>query len=74
MNVDENLPFFFTSIKLSDADWLCKENLNLKEEYGFSIISQRVHGILDVTKPPKKVISGIPYYMILANPLYFRDF
>jgi hypothetical protein len=38
MNVDENLPFFFTSIKLSDADWLCKENLNLKEEYGFSII------------------------------------
>jgi hypothetical protein len=38
MNVDENLPFFFTSIKLSDADWLVKENHNLKEEYGFSII------------------------------------
>lgn len=74
MNVDENLPFFFTSIKLSDADWLCKENLNLKENYGFSIIPRRVHQILDTTSPPKKAISGIPYYMLLANPLYFREF
>jgi hypothetical protein len=26
INVDENLPYFFTAIKLSDADWLIKEN------------------------------------------------
>jgi hypothetical protein len=30
INVDENLPFFFTAIKLKDADWLIKENDNLK--------------------------------------------
>lgn len=74
INVDENLPFFFTGIKLSDADWLVKENLNLKEEYGFSIISSKVHRILDTTSPPRKAIQGIPYYIILANPLYYRDF
>jgi hypothetical protein len=26
MNVDENLPFFFTSINLQHSDWLIKEN------------------------------------------------
>jgi len=30
--------------------------------------------ILDVTSPPKKSIVGVPYYIILANPLYYRDF
>jgi hypothetical protein len=74
INVDENLPFFFTSIKLADADWLVKENQNLKEEYGFSIISGKTSKVLDTTSPPKKAIQGIPYYMILANPVYFRDF
>jgi hypothetical protein len=42
INVDENLPKFFDSIRLKDADWLIKENDNLKEEYGFTIISKRV--------------------------------
>jgi len=35
INVDENLPYFFTGIRLKDADWLIKENENLKEHYGF---------------------------------------
>jgi len=74
INVDENLPFFFTAIKLADADWLVKENENLRDEYGFSIISEEVHDILDTTKPPKKAIQGVPYYIILANPMYYRDF
>lgn len=47
INVDENLPRFFDSIKLRDADWLLKENDNLKEEYGFEIISEEVSKILD---------------------------
>ena len=74
INVDENLPFFFTAIKLSDADWLVKENMNLKDEYGFSIISSKVSRILDTTGTPRKAIQGVPYYIILANPLYYRDF
>ena len=74
INVDENLPQFFTSIKLSDADWLLSENKNLKENYGFQIISDQVADILDTVGPPKKAIQGVPYYIILANPLYYRDF
>jgi hypothetical protein len=35
ISVDENLPQFFTSIKLRDADWLIAENANLKDNYGF---------------------------------------
>ena len=30
--------------------------------------------ILDVVSPPKKSIQGIPYYIVLANPAYYRDF
>jgi hypothetical protein len=54
--VDENLPFFFTALRLSDADWLIQENENLKTRYGFEIISEEVSSILDVVKPPKKSI------------------
>jgi hypothetical protein len=74
INVDENLPFFYTGLKLSDADWIVKENENLRDEYGFSILSEDVANILDTTKPPKKAIQGVPYYIILANPMYARDF
>jgi len=56
INVDENLPFFFTAITLANADWLLKENENLKENYGFQVVSDEVCEILDVVKPPKKAI------------------
>jgi hypothetical protein len=74
INVDENLPFFFTAIKLGDADWLLAENKVLKEQYAFDIINEQVRGILDKVGSPKKSIQGVPYYIILANPLYYRDF
>lgn len=74
IEVDENLPQFFNSIRLRDADWLLKENQNLKEEYGFAVISKKVADILDTVGTPKKAIQGVPYYFILANPLYYRDF
>jgi len=56
INVDENLPFFFTAVKLADADWILKENDNLKENYGFEIISPEVAKILDCLPTPKKTI------------------
>ncbi|CDW71360.1 UNKNOWN [Stylonychia lemnae] len=73
INVDQNLPFFFKSIRLREAAWLLKENKNLKEEYGFSIISREIEDTLQKIKIPKKAIQGVPYYIILANPLYTRD-
>lgn len=56
INVDENLPFFFKAVRLRDADWLIKENENLKKVYGTEIISKEVSDILDVVSPPKKSI------------------
>lgn len=35
MEVDENLPNFFSAVKLSDADWIVNENKHLRETYGF---------------------------------------
>jgi len=74
INVDENLPKFFEAIRLRDTDWIIAENRNLKEEYGFSIVSRKIMQILDTVGSPKKAIQGVPYYIILANPLYSRDF
>lgn len=42
LNVDENLPSFYKAVRLSDADWLIKENANLKNNYCFEIISEEV--------------------------------
>lgn len=42
LNVDENLPYFFTGVKHSDAEWLLMENNNLKKNYGFTIITDEV--------------------------------
>ena len=74
LNVDENLPFFFTGLKLKDADWLLQEYNNLSENYGVEIISKEVAKTLDLVGTPKKSIVGVPYYFILSNPLYYRDF
>ena len=35
ISVDENLPNFFQAVKLSDADWMVFENMNLRNQYGF---------------------------------------
>ena len=29
---------------------------------------------MDTVGQPKKAIQGVPYYIILSNPLYYRDF
>ena len=33
IEVDENLPNFFESVKLSDADWVVEENKYYRETY-----------------------------------------
>lgn len=74
INVDENLPNFFKAIKLPQADWMIMEDKNLEENYGFSIVPDDITKILDTIYPPKNAIQGVPYYFILNNPLYCRDF
>ena len=42
IEVDEDLPHFFSAVKLSDADWVVYENKNLRETYGFDIVQPYV--------------------------------
>jgi len=72
--VDEDLPSFFEAVKLSDADWVVHENKNLKENYGFSMVTEEVEQRLDDLKLAKKTVRGVTWYNILANPYYARLF
>jgi len=72
--VDENLPNFFEAVKLSDADWMVFENMNLRENYGFQFIPTKVEQRLDDWQLAKKPINGVAWYNILASPYYARLF
>jgi len=74
IEVDENLPLFFKSVKLSDADWLVKEAAYLEKTYEFSFAKQSLVDRLDAWELAKKPISGIAWYNLLANPAYVRQF
>lgn len=72
--VDEDLPNFFKSVKLQQADEVVKEYTNLKENYGVEYEDPTVINILDHTSMPKKAIQGTPWYNILSNPSYSDEF
>ena len=74
ISVDEDLPNFFTSIKLNQADEIIKESDNMRDNYGFEIEDPQTLEILDHTKMPKKAIQGTPWYNILSNPEYSDSF
>jgi len=74
IEVDENLPNFFKAVKLSDADWLVKENNYYDEKYGIRFTGKSAIDKLDDWKVAKNPISGIAWYNVLANPVYMRDF
>ena len=54
--VDEDLPHFFEAVKLSHADELIKENINMQTNYGFEHNDPDTIEILDATKLPKRAI------------------
>jgi len=72
--VDEDLPSFYHAVKLSDADWVVYENKNLRDNYGFSMVSRDVEQTLDDWQLAKRSIRGVAWYNILANPYYARLF
>lgn len=72
--VDEDLPNFFKSVKLSQADELIAENTNMMENFGFEPNDPDTIRILDSTVVPKKAIQGTPWYQILSNFNYANEF
>jgi hypothetical protein len=57
-------------VKLSEADWLVKENKYYKGTYQMELIEDDLSTKLDDTKVAKSPIQGIHWYSILANPAY----
>ena len=72
--VDENLPNFFEAVPLTESDWVIAENKNLRENYGFNMMQRELEDKLDSLPESKKTIGGVPWYQVLANPAYARDF
>lgn len=74
IKVDEDLPNFFKSVKLTQADELILENVNMQENFGINLNDPDTIEVLDLCVMPKKAIQGTPWYQILSNPKYSNDF
>jgi hypothetical protein len=70
IEVDEDLPNFFKTVKLAQADELISEEQNMQQKFGFSFNDGDTIQTLDATAVPKKAIQGTPWYQILSNPKY----
>jgi len=74
IKVDEDLPNFFSTIKLQQADEVVLEEQNLMEHYGLQVTDPDTIGRLDATKMPKKAMMGTPWYTVLSNAAYQTQF
>lgn len=74
IQVDEDLPNFFKSVKLSQADELVIENDNMKDNFGICINDPDTINTLNETCIPKKAIQGTPWYQVLSNSKYSSMF
>lgn len=54
ISVDEDLPNFFSAVKLSQADEIIMENANMTKNYGFEPNDPDTIERLDATTLPKK--------------------
>jgi len=74
IQVDEDLPNFFKSVKLSQADELVIENDNMKDNFGICINDPDTINTLNETCIPNKAIQGTPWYQVLSNSKYSSMF
>jgi hypothetical protein len=62
IEVDEDLPNFFNTIKLSMADEIISENTNMIEKYGFEPNDPDTIERLEKASMPKRPMQGTPWY------------
>jgi len=74
MEVDEDLPNFFTALMISEADKILAENKQMMTEFGFELSESWLVEKLENTTWPEKSISGTPWYAIMCNPFYVESF
>ena len=60
---------------MKDKEWFRTENRYSKDKYGFMVaLEETIQIMKQYPDTPKKPISNIPYYWVLANPFYQRAF
>lgn len=74
MEVDEDLPNFFTALMLSEAEKIVAENRQMMNEFGFELSESWLIEKLENTTWPEKSIQGTPWYAIMCNNAYVKDF
>ena len=62
IEVDEDLPNFFDTIKLSMADEIIAENTNMIENYGFEPNDPDTIDRLEKSSMTKRPMQGTPWY------------
>ena len=71
---DEDLPNFYSTVKLQDADWVVSMNDHYEKEYNMHMVSKELTSKLDENGVVTKPIQGTPWYNVLANATYVQDF
>lgn len=74
IEVDEDLPNFYSTVKLSHADEVLMESENMKNNYSVEIELPTVTSTLNNTKIPKRATQRTPWYNILNNSDYTDAF
>lgn len=74
IQVDEDLPNFFSTIKLNQADEVVLEEQNMIDHFGVQINDPCTVERLDATRMPKKAMMGTPWYTVLSNASYQAEF
>jgi len=74
MELDENLPNYFTTLDEHDRNWSIKEEENCNKLMNFEILNRETLDRLRSTKAFNQTLQGIHSYDILANILYVDDF
>ena len=74
IKVDEDLPNFYDTIKLSMADEIISENNNMIKNYGFEPNDPDTIDRLEKASMPKRPMQGTPWYQALTDPKYANLF
>jgi hypothetical protein len=74
IEVDENNPMFFNSIKISTAQEMIIENRNMRKNYGFEMNDPDTIAALKNANIPKQAMQGTPWYQPLTDTRYVNMF
>jgi len=74
LEIDEDLPNYFTTIDDNDRNWSIKEEEYSREKLNMNVLEDETLRKLKATQLVGNNIKGVHCYDILANPLYVKEF